>query len=160
MRFERSLSFGLCLVVGGCYTFYPATRDDLAPDMRLRTRVSFAEAERLQEDLPGLEGRLIEGTILERGDSSVLLLVPIANRSAWGRNDPFLRRVQISYAGIVDLERRQLDGFRTGVAVVGGGLALGFVLYKALLGGNGGNSPDSGEGPVDALIPFSIRIGG
>ena len=108
-----------------------------------------------------VEDRLIEGMVLENDTQRLLLMVPVANAVRRGRLETLSQRLGIPHDGLVEVELRQLDRWKTGTLTAAGVFVFGYVLFETLLGGSSGNTPGGGTGgPQDSWIPFHIHIGG
>ncbi|MGH7129213.1 MAG: hypothetical protein ACREIV_11645 [Planctomycetaceae bacterium] len=147
-------------VLSGCYTYHPATIEEVQPEARVRARLSPDEVSRLGSIVP-IDGRLVEGEVLERGDGEMLLLVPVTSDVVGTRVETLHQRLRIPVSGVIDVELRHLDRLKTGL-VVGAGVALAAgVAAAALSGGGRSDRPGTGEPPADLVIPlgFLIRVG-
>jgi len=155
----RTLALALILCALGCYTFEPVALEELAPDMQVRARLTPAQAAEISEVLPD-QDRLVEGTVLEGGTDQLLLLVPVATANRRGRVETLSQRLGIPRSGLVEVELKQLDRWKTGVLGAAGAFAVGFVIYKSLTGGSSGSTPGGGGGgPQDTWIPIRIPVG-
>ncbi len=164
MRGSRLAFVALLVCSAGCYSFEPMEIGELQPQMQIRARLTRSQAEDLTEDLtevlPG-EDRLIEGTVVEADDDRLLLLVPVARANRGGRIESLNQRLGIPHAGLLEVELKELHRAKTGALSAAGALAIGYLLWKSLLGGSSGDTPGGGPpGPEDSLIPFRIPIGG
>ena len=159
MTRTQMICLGICLFPSGCYTFQPVGIADLQPEMQVRARLSATQAEEVAELLPG-DDRLIEGTVLENDLQRLLLLVPVANANRRGRFETLNQRLGLPHDGLLEVELRTLDRWRTGSLTAAGAFVIGYVLYKTLSGGSSGNTPGGGGGgPQDSWIPFGIPFG-
>jgi hypothetical protein len=128
----------------------------------VRIRVSGAEAERLEPTL-SLNGRLLEGELLEQGDSSIALGVALSMppSSAVLPEHPE-QRVLIPRADLQDVELRRLDKLRTSLLVGGGVAAVAGIAVargSSLLGGSGATGSPN-EHRVPRAVPlFLVRVG-
>jgi len=155
----RTLAFALSLSAVGCYTFEPVALEELRPEMQVRARLTPAQAAEISDLLPD-QDRLVEGTVLEGGMDQLLLLVPVATANRRGRLETLNQRLGIPHSGLVEVELKELDRWKTGVLGAAGAVVVGFVIYKSLSGGSSGNTPGGGGGgPQDALIPIRIPVG-
>jgi hypothetical protein len=151
---------GFCLFAGGCYTFEPVGIGDLQPEMQVRARLSAIQAGEVSDLIPG-DDRLIEGEVIENDPQRLLLLVPVANANRRGRFETLNQRLELPHDGLLEVELRKLDRWKTGGLTAAGAFVIGYVLYRTLTGGSSGNTPGgSGGGPQDSWIPFGIPFGG
>lgn len=157
---DRVLFIGmtLCLAAGGCYSYRPIDVSDVRSEMEVRARLSTSQAEELSEALP-LEDRLLEGTVVDNSSMELTLLVPVAHTSRSGRVETLSQRLGIPWSGILEVELKQLDRWRTGILSATGALFVGFVLYKTLGEGSSSETPGGGPGPQEALIPIRPPVG-
>jgi hypothetical protein len=113
------------------------------------TRVALAA---VPEDFP-TGGSFLTGRIVGFAADSVVLRVPVT-RGASGFGTAELRQdLYIPRSGIMDVERREVSGVRTGLAVAGAagaGAALLVLIIKAY----GSPSDGPGEGPDQMRIPW------
>ena len=156
---NRTLAFLLSLSAVGCYSFEPVGLEELKPEMHVRARLTPVQAAEISDLLPG-QGRLIEGTVLESDTARLLLLVPVATANRRGSLETLNQRLGVPRSGLVEVEFRQLDRWKTGVLGAVGAAAVGLIVYKSLSGGSSGNtSGGGGGGPQDTWIPIRIPVG-
>ncbi len=149
----------LLLGVTGCFHYVPMNLDEVTPAQEVRVRVSLAEAERIEELLPrGGDPRVVEGRVAEILRETLYMDVAVATE-VWGtRVESFNQRLDLPFAGILEVDRKELSRGRTAALVVGGVALLGsFVAIKVIDSGGGGNPPD-GPGPVENRIPIPIPL--
>ena len=130
----------------------------MPPGVDVRVRLSASAAEPLEPLLGTSDARLLSGTLISAGPDSLIVEVPTRIQAAIGNTMRTLKqRVSIPRAGLLEIERRQLDRVRTG-AMVGGSLAaLGAVVFGAVKANPGkGVTPGTGGG-VDLKLVF-LRI--
>jgi len=137
--------------LSGCYSYTAAPPSGARIGERVRVRVSGAEADRL-EPLLGQNERVIEGEVLEQGDSSIALGVALlAASDATSLSSRPQQRVVIPRTALQELERRRLDKLRTSLLVGAGVAAVAAIAASSgssLLGGGGnGGSPNEHRVP-------------
>ncbi len=158
MRLTHSLLAVWWTTLAGCYSYQAIDLEEVRADMQVRARVTPAQAEELAPVLPG-EDRLIEGTVIDNGSYELQLLVPVTSATHRGRTETLSQRLSIPYAGIAEVELRELDRWKTGVVGTVGALVVGFVLYETLSKGSSGETPGGGgPGPEDARIPVRMPV--
>jgi hypothetical protein len=148
-------AYALC----GCYTYRPASLDDVPPNAHVRALLSAEELGRLGSVVP-IASRYVEGELLERGTGEVLLLVPVTSDVVGARVQTLHQRVRIPAAGILDLELKQLDRWKTTLVIGAGAAALGGIAVAAFSGTGRSDRPGPGPGPNELVIPLgAIRFG-
>lgn len=160
----RLLRLSLLLVLpltAGCYKYVPSSVGEVEPGESVRARLT-PDAARLFEDalFPDARGaRLLEGEILAKSDTSLLMLVPSVQRTQGIRMQTFGQRAEIPISGVTEVELRQIDGLATGLLVGGGVLAAGIGVALGLSGNEGETDrPRDGPGPDEIRIPFSLPL--
>ena len=161
MRPTRVLVLAAALAASGCFAYLPSSPQEIAPGEGVRLRLSAQEAMRYA-DLRLPNPRVLEGTLVERSDSELMVEASI------GASDPsrgtriLLQRVTVPVSGILDVEQRRLDTFKTGLLVGGGAAALtALVIHSAWGSGSEGEQPpDVSEVRRIPLLRFAIPLGG
>jgi hypothetical protein len=102
------------------------------------------------------ESRTMIGTVVEQDADSLLLLVPGRTELKGVRVETLYQRIQVGKAGILDLERRELDRARTYLVSGAAVLAAAVVTIQQLNGGGGSEVVPGTGGPNDALIPVVL----
>ena len=148
-------AFGLT----ACHTFQAASPGDLVPGQNVRVRITGAFADSVGPLLGRDDARLLEGAVIQRSPSAVLLEVPVSQSLAGMRLQTLNQRVEIPDAAFVDLETRQLSKGRT-IMAAGAGVAIaaGIVIAQLNKQSGGGNIPGGG-GPGESVVSmpgFSI----
>ncbi|MGD8321804.1 MAG: hypothetical protein PVJ02_15255 [Gemmatimonadota bacterium] len=146
------------LVVSGCYTYTPASLDEVSPQQDVRLRLSTAEAERL-EPFRRSGGRTLDGKVTGMEGDSVTVKVEAVSELRGARVETLYQYLHVSSSDVVDVELRELDKGRT-YLVTGAGVVAAAALVISRIGGNGGSSgPDQGGGPFEAVVPLlSLRL--
>ena len=160
MRPTRLLVLAATLAASGCFAYLPSSPQEIAPGEGVRLRLSAEEAMRYA-DLRLANPRVLEGTLVERSGSELMVEASI------GASDPsrgsriLLQRVTVPISGILEVEHRRLDRLKTGL-LVGGGTALlaGLVIHNAYGSGSEGEKPpDISEARRMPLIRFAFPLG-
>lgn len=143
----------------GCHAYRAGTPEDLRTGTEVRARLSPGEAGRL-ESLVAPRNRALEGRIEEVDPDSVLLRVTVHNELRGARVQTLQQRVRVARSGILDMEVREMDRFRTGI-LVGGAVAVLTAVAIDRWGGGGEGGDDPGPPPAEARIPLlRVFIGG
>lgn len=145
--------FGAALL-SACYTYRPIEMAELTPNLEVRTRLSGAEADRLSEFL-GSDDRVIEGHIDELSGNTLLLLVPVVSSiERGGRGGSLNQRIEVARSGVVEVEVKELDRRRSGVAAGAITAIVGILVIRQLNQNQGG-----GDNPVPPPPPEDRRLG-
>lgn len=150
------LAGSLCLLSAGCYAYRPIGFDEVRVDSDVRARLTAEQVDALNGVLPA-ESRVIEGRVLQDNGSSFLLLVPVLAERRGARIESISQRLDIPRSGMVEVEMRELDRLRTGLAIGVGAAVLGFVAWRTLRDPALGDRDPNG-GPAE-LVRFRIPFG-
>lgn len=163
-RGKLPMMCGLMLLVGACYGYAGASMETVRVGQPVRARISGAQAERLEPVL-GNTGRTVEGELLEKADSAVVIAVatPVSTEGSVALTRAY-QRIEIPRADLQDIEVRHLDRARTSLAVLGavGGVAAAFAAVSQVvqLGGGGSrSSPNKSRIPTPVPIFFRVHLG-
>lgn len=146
----------------GCYTFRPASADEIGVGEDVRLRITGEFSDSLAPLLGRSDARVVEGEVVMDEPSSVMLQVPVNRQMAGMRLETFNQRVEIPENAFVDVEIRELSKPRTigTIAAVTGAAAV--IVITQFAGDNGGGDlPGTGQ-PVEqtAARPwFSVSLG-
>lgn len=141
----RSSLLPVTVLLCGCYSYAPLQTTAVTPSATVRARISAQEADRLKEILPSLN-RVLEGKVVNADAAAIVLEVPSTTITIGTR--PLHQIVSISHAGIQELESRQLDRTRTGLAGLAAVTVAGVVIYQGIKGNPGQDGlPGEGTGP-------------
>jgi hypothetical protein len=117
----------------------------------VRVRLSQDAADRLTDE--GVTGtRLLDGVLLQNGGESLLL---DTDMTAGASRRTLRQRLSIPVGGITEIELKQLDRVKTGVAIGVGVAVVGTVIAAQLAGGFGGDE-DPGPEPGELRVPLPI----
>lgn len=154
-----STVLSISMLLGGCYTMAPIQPEEVAPGEAVRARISRDGANRLSEVL-GRTDPVLEGTVLENGSDGLLVDVVVATRQVGFRFEPMGQRVRVHLGEILEMERSQLDRWKTTGLVVAIGATVGVIGWNVFGGESGGGSNDpSGPDVSDAkILSIGIRI--
>lgn len=140
------------LGLAGCYTFQPASPQELAPGQSVRVRITGAFSDSVGPLLMLDDARVLEGAVIERSASATLLEVPVSQGLQGMRFRTLNQRVEIPDAAFVDVETRQLSKGRTFIAA-GGAVAIAAAIVVAQLNkDSGGGDIPGGGGPEESIV--------
>jgi hypothetical protein len=140
------------LLTGACYSYQPARLESITPGSSVRVRLSQDAADRLTDE--GVTStRLLDGVLLQNGGESLLLDTDMTTGGAARRT--LRQRLSIPVSGITEIELKQLDRVKTGVAIGVGVAVVGTVIAAQLAGGFGGDE-DPGPEPGELRVPLPI----
>lgn len=147
------------LMTTACYTYHPVAVESLRVQSDVRARLTPGQLEELREMLPAGD-RVIEGRVLERESDGVLLLVPVVSALRGARVETINQRLSIRNTGFVEVEVRELDRVRTGLALGAGAVVVGVVVARMLDEAvNPGSQPGGpGTGDLRPRAVFAIGI--
>lgn len=161
MRSVPLLLLAASLATSGCYAYIPIAPQEAAPGDAVRFRLTPEEAARYQ-DLRLANPRLIEGTLVQEGETEMVLDAHVGRAGAAEGSRLLVQEVSIPRAEILEVELRKLDGTKTGLVVAGGIVAIATVV--AVSGGGSGSDDGGGTDIPEArripLIRFSLPLGG
>ena len=154
-RFRWLLLYAILATSMGCYQYVPTTMDAVPTGDHVRALLSTEG----QQDVAQRMGRLytvLEGKVLEKNADQLLLSIPTAKVASQFGSESLYQRIDVSRQGIVRLDLRRLDKFRTyGLLGVATGVAA-FIVVQSLGEGEPG-SPSSGPPtPADHLLPDGL----
>lgn len=157
MRSVRWACCALLAALSGCYSYAAVSPDDVQPGTTVRARITPAEAERVGEVI-GREPRVLEGALIEREPTSILLEVTSGSSVAGTQPQRFRQRLRVERPNLLEMEVRRLDPWRTAGVVAAAGVVFGYVAVSAF--GDGGGAPGSGKGGGDnnrlPLVVFPV----
>lgn len=148
---RRGMAFGGVLVgLMACHTYVPATLESVPEGATVRALLS-TEAQTRLAQRSGMNLREVNGTLLRKGPDRVLfeVRVPDAVDSFTGR--PLYQRLDVAPADVLRLDRRRVDGLRTGLLLGGAAGAVVVLTILALGDEDPGDVPDGGTPPTERL---------
>lgn len=156
------ITVALCL--SGCFSYVPAEFETIPIGEEVRLFLNGAGLERLNEVgediLPDSDEPVVAGTLVARQADQFSLRIPVASRQEGFLQSQIAQQVTLPTSGLVQAERRQLNGIRTGLAVASGTAAIAVLVMTIISGGTPPQPvpPPTGE---DARIPlFSVPLPG
>lgn len=146
----------LLVLSTGCFSYRPAPVAEVAPGRTVRAFLTTEQAREINAVL-GRSGRELVGKVVESRDEGLLLEVRAVtvNEGLSGRT--LNQRVAIPLSGIMEVEERTLNGWKTALVTLGIAAAVGGLLATQLDEGENsptGNRPD----PPESLRRPAIRI--
>jgi hypothetical protein len=124
----------------GCYTYLPITLASATPGMEVRARVSATTAAQLGPSLGISDARLLSGPVVQNETEGLTLKVPTVPAGTIGAQEGLFQQVLISRGDLLELETRQLDRTRTGVAIGAAFVAATAITVAALHGRSTGDN--------------------
>lgn len=144
-------------VLSGCYTYVPAEPEAVPAGREVRISLSREARTALPEEILA-GGPFLRGRLVGRDDDSLMLYIPVVVRQEGTLAAAIGQNVRVPASEVVELQRRELDGFRTGLVVAGVvGAATGIVLL--IMDASG--SPLSGPQQTPELVRvpvFSVPV--
>lgn len=133
----------------GCYGHIPATLEEVAPGDYVRAVVVANRTGTSPE--AGREVRTIRGTVAERAAGRVVISVAPSRAVAPRGLEPLDQRISVVDGDVLRVDRRRLNGVRTGgfVALVVGAAIIATVTGSRIVGG--------GSDQPSATLDDSIR---
>ena len=151
----RTALLTLLAALPACYNYRVVPMEQVPVGASVRARISATEAEKLGE-LIGSDERVLEGSLLEKPDSGMLIAVSSVVGVGSGTVQRAQQRVAIPRGGLLEVEIRQLNRWKTiGVSA----LAVGVITYVATVSLSAEKS-DGGDGkpnPNDSRHPYTQR---
>lgn len=160
MRLSRALLLAATVAAPGCYTFTPSSPQEVGPGQSVRLRLA-ADAAMAYQDLRLADPRMLEGTLVEQGPDGMVLEAEVGVGSDLRGSRILMQRVTVPATGVLEVDLKELNAFRTGALIAGGGAALLAIVLNAD-GGGGGEDGPGGENPEARRIPllrFSLPFG-
>lgn len=156
-------AIGSVIVLGsGCYSYSGAAMETVRVGQPVRARISGAQAERLEPVL-GNVGRLVEGQLLEKGDSALTIAVatPVSTEGSVTLSRAY-QRIVIQRGDLQELEVRHLDRGRTSLALLGaavGVAAAAATVSQVIQLGESGSRSNTNKSRAPLPIPiFQLRL--
>ena len=156
---RRSLLALALPLVGACYTYTRVQTSELHAGMSVRARVNGATAEQIEPILGISDARLLSGTLIASMPDTFIVEVPAVYRAEVGSSIQTLnQRISIPRAGLVDIESRTLDRFKTYMIAGAVGVVVGgYILKSTVLDPGKEPSPPGGGGPELRIPIFRFR---
>ena len=140
------------LLLAGCYSYVPTELGSAPAETELRVYLSRRGLADIPEDIP-TGASYLTGRFMRRTADSVLIQVPVSRRVEGAGALDLRQNVFVPISEIVDVQYRQLNRAKTGIALAGGvGLATALVL--GVFDARVDQDPVSGDSPEQIRIPF------
>ena len=146
----------VALALSGCYRYSVIDPAQANAGVEVRARITPEESARIDE-LIGTQDRVLEGEIVGRESTGIILSVPTVLQEAGLSTTRLHQRLTLPTASIVELEERRLDRLRT-YSLIG---AIAAIAGYAVISQFGRSSDDPGgdkPGREDLVIPVRIRF--
>jgi hypothetical protein len=143
----------------GCYHYQATTTDEIAIGTEVRARISLNAAERLEEIVATTDetGRMVEGRLIEREQTSLVVLVPTTPGEP--RSARLGQRLRFEAGDILALESKHLDRRRTGLLIGAGALLTAAVVIRQLRDSGEGLGPNPPNGgPTEIVVRAGLRL--
>lgn len=140
-----------------CYRYAPVDTHALQPGMSVRARVTGATAEQIEPLLGMSDARLLNGRIITADADALIVEVPAVYRAEIGSSIQTLhQRVTIPRSGLLEMETRTLDRFKTTIVAGAAAAVLGaYILKSTVLDPGKEGLPPGGGGPELTVRIFS-----
>ncbi|NJD19973.1 MAG: hypothetical protein FIA95_11925 [Gemmatimonadetes bacterium] len=161
MRSTRLLVLAAALAASGCFAYVPSSPQELVPGEGVRLRLSAQEAMKYA-DLRLADARSLEGKFVDRSDAELMVEATVGTSDRERGTQLLLQRVTVPLTGIVDVQKKKLDTFKTGLLVGAGTAAVAAVIFQDALGYGSDETPPT-ENPEARRIPilrFAFPLGG
>jgi len=151
-----ALSLVVIFAATGCHTFQPTAIDEVAPGQAIRARVTGAYSDTLSAVLQRTDAREVEGRVVERIGTSMLLEVPVSRSLEGMRFQTLNQRIEIPDGAIQVVETKELDRLRTfGAAGIGAAIVIAIVVNQLSGETGGGDIPGPGS-PSDGVVSADL----
>jgi len=160
-RIRTLMLSGFVLSVMGCYRYSAASVESLRIGEPVRARISGQQAERL-EPILGYTDRSIEGELLEKADSDIVIAVATTlSPEASAGVARVHQRIAIPRSALEEVEIRQLDRARTSLAaaIAAAGVAVAAAaVSQAIQLGQGGSRPNPNKTRLPGRPVIRIQL--
>jgi hypothetical protein len=151
-RVLRWVAALVCLAASACYSYAPVQLAEVTPGTQARARITAEEVARVSQSL-GRPDRLLEGEVLETGPDRLLLAVPVTTGGGGLTQRQYHQRIELSRAGLVELEQRRFSAWKTGLVIGAGAILAGAAIgaaFAAINDSEGNEKP----GPERIVVPL------
>jgi hypothetical protein len=154
----RWLVLSACLVTSaGCYRYVPTTIDAVTPGDKVRAVLSTEARDNLRSTL-GMDVAELEGRLLENNGDAVLLSVPSVRLDNPYGARTLHQNIDVPRQGIVRVDVREVDKFRTyGLIGIGVGAAV-FITTRMFTEGEPGSPNGNGGEPPEHITGVLFRV--
>jgi hypothetical protein len=145
-------------VLAGCYTYAPATLETVPAGAKVRALLS-TEAQVDLRDRVGIDARELEGSLVERDESKILLAVRVPPpATGFSTGEAVFQRIDIARQDVLRVDVRKVDGPRTALFIGGIAAAATAGVAAALQGSNPGDPGGNGPGPEESRHRWFLRV--
>lgn len=149
-----------CALVGatGCYRYAPTRFGDVTPGTGVSARVTPEASQRIAPLLGTTSARDLRGTLISRGEDTLIVEVPAAgvpDPQTFGR--VLSQRISLTKADVIELQVRTLDRWKTG-AVVGASAAIVVAALIKVMRGDPALDKTPGGGGTESISPVLQRV--
>lgn len=157
MRVRSVFVMAGLFAAGGCYHYLPSSPQEVVAGQAVRLRLTGDEAAKYT-DLRLSDPRLLEGTVVDRSGSGVMLDATVGVNNAETGSRALTQRLNIPLAGVLDVELKELDRTKTSFLVGGSAVLAGLVIGK-VSGAFGGSETPGTDVQESRRVPlFKIRL--
>jgi hypothetical protein len=157
----RSVLLGAALAASGCYTYKPMEIERASPGETLRVRLTQAQAD-LIPDIPLAEGRLLDGTLVARSGSSMMVETTVGVNDASRGMRALKQRISVPLSEVQEVSLKRLDRGKTTLLSVAAGAVVVAVIVLENQGGSGSNQvppPGTVESRRAPLLGLRLPFG-
>lgn len=150
----------LFLSLPACYSYSSVEGEAPGAGSEVRLRLNDEGADRVAQQTSLTDRGVVEGRIVERGETELRLLISRPARREFAAGGRTRDTVRVPRSGIASTEHKQMEAGET--AALFGGITAGAVLVGAAVlnaASGGGTSPGNDGGgttPLNISIPVSI----
>jgi hypothetical protein len=155
-RFPLAAALLALTISAGCHHYVPVPMESVTPGSDIRARVTAEEARRLEPILVRDDARVLEGIFLERRNGNILVQVPVVSELRGIRMETIHQRVDLPVSSILEMELKEIDRGRTGLALGAGTVILVALVVNHLR--DSGSSDRDGPLPPPDEIRVPLRI--
>ena len=157
MRFRSVLALTGMFAAGGCYHYLPSSPQEVATGQAVRLRLTADEAAKYT-DLRLGDPRLLEGTVVDRSASGVMLDATVGVNNPETGSRALTQRVNVPLSGVLDVELKQLDRTKTGFLVGGGAVVVGLAIAKSTGAFGTNDAPGTDTPEARRVLLFRVRL--
>ncbi|KPJ85410.1 MAG: hypothetical protein AMS18_16335 [Gemmatimonas sp. SG8_17] len=142
----------------GCYRYVPTTLSAVPDGSNIRALLS-TEAQADLRSRVGMDVEVLEGKLLESNGEQVMLSVrSVPASNTLERTLPLYQMIDVSRRGVVRVDVRRVDKFRTyGLIGVAAGAAA-FMVAQAFSDGEPGSPPPPNGDPPERIQGVLLRL--
>ncbi|GIW51344.1 MAG: hypothetical protein KatS3mg081_0699 [Gemmatimonadales bacterium] len=146
----------MCLLLGACYQYVPATLEAVPEGATVRALLSASGEQRARQ--LGVDGRVVQGTVLARDRGVVSLFVPTVPISIEFGAGPLYQQLDLAAEDVLRVDVRELDRTKTFSLLAGGAAAVTLVAVRSFTGGGPGARPNPRDEPPESLRGWILPL--